>query len=254
MNKITEISIAYVMLNEDILLEDRLDYLKTNTKTLSTEHDPLAKHKSTSDIVQHLADNADPTKNKAHTQYAVGLYRNKALKQEDAPRLKSALENFDKYKGKLSPEDKQLTTKNYPTVSHIEDKIAPHLGTMTSKKQAEKTLDQPGHKLVHEDKDIAIYHLTDKDASKNLYGGGHTRGGTGTSWCTAARSDDNMFKNYADQGKIHVIHRKSDGAVFQMHPESNSFMDAKDNPISHEDFKSIAEPLHKAWKKNPDLI
>ena len=251
---ITETAIAYVLMNEDLLLEDRLDYLKQNTKTLPTDHDPLGKHKDTPSIVQHLADNADPSKNKAHTQYAVGLYRSKALKQEDAPRLKSALENFDKYKGKLSPEDKQLTTKNYPTVSHIEDKIAPHLGTMTSKKQAEKTLDQPGHKLVHEDKDIAIYHLTAKEPSQNLYGGGHAKGGTGTSWCTAARSDNCMFDQYHKQGKIHVIHRKSDGAVFQMHPESNSFMDAKDNPISHEDFKSIAPALHKAWKEKPELV
>jgi hypothetical protein len=251
---ITESAIAYVLMNESILLEDRLEYLKQNTKTLSTDHDTLAKHKDTPSIVQHLADNADPTKNKAHTQYAVGLYRNKALKQEDAPRLKEALANFDKYKGKLKPEEKQLTTKNYPSISHIEDKIAPHLGTMTSKKQAEKTLDQPGHKLVHDDKDISIYHLTAKEPSQNLYGGGHAKGGTGTSWCTAARSDNCMFDQYHKQGKIHVIHRKSDGAVFQMHPESNSFMDAKDNTISPEDFKSIAPALHKAWKEKPEIL
>ena len=250
----TETSIAYVMLQESILIENRLQYMKDNTKTLSTDHDTTGEHKDTADIVQHFADHGDPTANKAHTQYAVGLYRNKAIKQEDAPRLKAALTSFDKYKGKLKPEEKQLTTKNYPTISSIEDKIAPHEGTMTSKKEAQKTLDQPGHKLVHDDKDISIYHLTDAEASKNLYGGGHQRGGTGTSWCTAARSENNMFSQYHKQGPIHVIHRKSDGAVFQTHPESNSFMDAKDNPISAEDFKSIAPALHKAWKEKPELL
>jgi hypothetical protein len=250
---ITETAIAYVMLNKDILLEDRLQYLKDTTKKLDTSHDTTGTHKETSDIVQHFADNGDPTKNKQHTQYAVGLYRNKAIRQEDAGRLKSALGNFEKYKGKLKPEEKVMSIKNYPTISAIEDKVAPHLGTMSSKKEAEKTLDQPGHKNVYEDKDIAIYHLTDVDASKNLYGGGHQRGGTGTSWCTAARSDANMFKNYHDKGPLHVIHRKSDGAVFQMHPDSNSFMDAKDNPISAEDFKSIQPAFHKALRATDDL-
>lgn len=254
MKKSSEIAIAYVMLNEDILVEDRIQYLKDNTKTLDTSHDTTGEHKDTADIVQHFADHGDPSKNKSNTQYAVALYRNKVIRQEDAPRLKNAITDFEKYKGKLKPEDKQLTTKNYPNIASIEDTIAPHQGTMTSKKEAQKTLEQPGHKLVHDDKDIAIYHLTDAEASKNVYGGGHQRGGTGTSWCTAVRSDNNNFKQYADQGKIHIIHRKSDGAVFQMHPESASFMDHKDNPISADDFKSIATPLHAAWKKNPDLI
>jgi hypothetical protein len=251
---ITETALAYVMMNESILLEDRLQYLKDNTKKLDTSHDTTGEHKDTPAIVQHLADHADPSKNKQHTQYAVGLYRNKAIKQEDAPRLKSALENFDKYKAKLAPEDKQLTTKNYPSISHIEDKIAPHLGTMASKKEAEKNLDQPGHKLVHEDKDIAIYHLSKKEPSQNLYGGGHQRGGTGTSWCTAARSDNCMFDQYHKQGKLHVVHDKSNGKVYQYHTESNSFMDAKDNPIEPEDFKKIAPALHKAWKAKPELL
>jgi hypothetical protein len=253
MKKNTEIEIAYIMLNEDIMLEDRLSFLKSNTKTLDTSHDTTGNLKDTPEIVQHFADQGDPTKNKAHTQYAVSLYRNKAIRQEDAPRLKAALTDFEKYKGKLKPEDKQMNSKSYPDIASIEDKIAPHLGTMASKKEAEKNLDQPSHKLVHEDKDIAIYHLSDAEASKNLYGGGHSRGGTGTSWCTAARSDNNMFNQYHKQGPMHVIHRKSDKAVFQYHPESGSFMDAKDNAITPEDFKSIAPSLHTAWKKNPDL-
>lgn len=251
---INEVAIAYVLSNESLLLEDRMDYLKQNTKPLSTDHDTLAKHKDTPSIIQHLADHGDPTKNKSHTQYLIGLYRNKTIRQEDTPRIHTALTDFEKYKGKLKPEEKQLTTKVYPSIASVEDKIAPHLGTMASKKEAQRTLDQPGHKLVHDDKDISIYHLTDAEASKALYGGGHQRGGTGTSWCTAARSEGNMFKNYAEEGPIHVVHRKSDGAVFQYHPESNSFMDAKDDPISAEDFKSIAPALHAAWKKNPSLI
>lgn len=254
MEMLTEVQIAYVMGRTDILLESRLEYLKQNTKTLSTDHDTTGKLKDTGDIVQHFADHGDPTTNKAHTQYAVGLYRNKTIKQEDAGRLKEALTGFEKYKGKLKPEEKTVSTKNYPNIASIEDKIAPHLGTMTSKKEAQKTLEQPGHEKVYDDEHISVFHLKDEEASKNIYGGGHQRGGTGTSWCTAARSDNCMFKDYAKQGSLHVIHRKSDGAVFQMHPHSNSFMDSKDNEISHDDFKSISKPLHKAWKEVPSIL
>ena len=254
MYMLNEVQIAYVMNRQDLMLEDRIEYLKQNTAPLSSDHDTTGEHKETSDIIQHLADHADPTPTKVHTQYAVGLYRKKVMKQEDAGRLKSALTSFDKYKGKLKPEEKQLTVKNYPTIASIEDKIQPHLGTMTSKKEAEKTLDQPGHKRVYDDDHISVFHLTGEEASKNIYGGGHQRGKTGTSWCTSARSGDCMFKKYAEQGNIHVIHRKSDGAVFQMHPESNSFMDAKDEKISHDDFKSIAPHLHKAWAKAPSIL
>lgn len=251
--RITETAIAYVLMNESILLEDRLDFLKQNTKKLSTDHDTTAEHKETPDIIQHFADNGDPTKNKLYTQYAVNLYRNKSIRQEDAPRLKDALTNFDKYKHKLSPEDRQLNVKMYPNISTIEDKVAPHVGGL-SKKESKTKLDQPGHKLVYDDNNISIYHLSSKDAAKNIYGGGHERGGTGTSWCTAVRSDKNVFDTYNAKGKIHVVHRKSDGSVYQYHPESAQFETAGHGEISPEDFKSIMPSLHKAWKENPELL
>lgn len=251
---------SYTELNEELLTENRIQFLKDTTKELDTSHDPQGEHKDTPSIIQHLADNADPTRNKAHTQYAVGLYKAKSIRQEDAPRLNAALTNFDMYKAKLSPEDKQLTVKSYPTISSIEDKIAPHLGTMVSKKQAEKTLDQPGHRLVYDDKDISVYHLTDEDASKNLYGGGHERGGTGTSWCTAARSGNNLFKHYSGQGPIHVIHDKKNNEVYQIHiPKegedgSYQFMNRKNKEITPEQFSTIQKPFHKFIEKHENEI
>lgn len=252
--RIDEIAISYVMQNMNLLTEDRIQFLKDNTKKLSTEHDPHGEHKKPEDIIQHFADNGDPTKNKVHTQYLVNLYKSGKIRQEDTPQAHETLTNFEKYKVKLSPEDKQLNVKSYPKLSDVEDKIAPHVGTMASKKQAEKTLDQPGHVKKYEDDKIAIYHLKDAETSKNLYGGGHSRGGLGTSWCTAARSDDNRFNQYNKDGPMHVVHRKSDGAVFQYHPDSNQFQDAKNNEISHEDFKSISPSLHKAWEKHPEIL
>ena len=244
----------WIELNEGfLLLENRIQYLKDHTKELDTSHDTLGVHKTPEDIIQHFADHGDPTKNKAHTQYLVNLYKNKSIRQEDAPRVHQALSNFEKYKAKLAPEDKQVNTKTYPSIGDVEEKIAPHLGTMASKREAKVNLDQPGHELKYEDDKIKVYHLSDKEASQNLYGGGHERGGTGTSWCTAARSKDNMFDRYHKEGNLFVVHNKDNGNVYQYHPASTQFMDKKDQTISHKDFGEIADNLHKAWDKHPEL-
>ena len=251
--KSIEVQVAYVMMNESILLEDRIDYLKQNTPKLDISHDSTAEHKDTPSIIQHLADSADPSKKKVYTNYLVGLYKNKAIRQDDAPYAHETLSNFDKYKSKLPEADRNISIKQYPNLSDIADKVAPHVGTLASKKSGEREFNQPGHDLKYEDDKIKIYHLASKEASQNLYGGGSERGGTGTNWCTAARSKDCRYEPYRERGEMHVVHRKSDGAVFQYHPAGNEFMDAKNNQISHEDFGTIADSLHKAWDKHPEL-
>lgn len=262
-NAVTEASIAYVMMNESILLEARIDYLKANTKPLSTDHDPLAKHKETPDIIQHFADNADPTKNKQHTQYIVGLYRNKAIRQEDASAIKETLTNFEKHKGKLDSNDRQLTAANYPRISDLDAKLKPHLGTASTNKEATQQLKDntniPGkHPLVYEDDKIKIYHNADKETAKKMYASTKDKkpGAFPSEWCTSRDTEHNMFDDYlkSEGGKYHVIHRKSDGKIFQIHPQSNQFHDANNDDISAEDFKSIAPSFHKAIEKHPEII
>jgi hypothetical protein len=253
-NQISESTIAYVMMQENLLLESRLDYLKANTHPFDMSHDATREHHSIGAIVDHFANNADPTVNKQHTQYALGLYKNKAIRQEDAYKVKDALTTFEKYKHKLAPADKNMTVKNYPTVKSITDKMQPFEGTHASKAEEKKSLTTQGHDLKYEDDHIKVYHLGNKTASQEIYGGGASRGGTGTDWCTAARSKDCRFDDYHKRGKLHVVHRKSDGAVFQYHAHEDQFMDKHDETIKPEDFKSIAPSLHKAWKQDPSLL
>jgi len=245
-------------------LEDRIQYLKDNTSNLSTEHDPHAQHKSTPDIIQHLADHGDPTKKKIYTQYLTNLYKSGGMKQEDTDRAKDVLSNFDKYKTKLSGDAKQLTVKQYPSLTHIETAVEPHVGTAVTNKEKSvevkakaETGNLPGHELKYEDENIKIFHLKDADTSKKLYASKNdkTPGAIHpTEWCTARDTSNNMFDRYNSDGPLHVVHRKSDGAVFQYHSHSNQFMDHKDNEISHADFKTIAPSLHKAWREQPDLV
>lgn len=262
--RIDEIAFAYVMANENLLMEDRLQFLKDNTKKLDTSHDTTAVHKETPDIIQHFADKADPTKNKVHTQYLVNLYKNKKIRQEDTDRAQDVLSNYEKYKHKLSPEDKQINVKRYPTLTDLEAKIKPHIGTAATKKEAASGLKEqalegklPGHELKYEDDKIKVFHLKDADTSKKLYASNNdkTPGAVHpTEWCTARDTSNNMFDRYHNEGKLHVVHRKSDGKVFQYHTHGNQFMDPEDNEINHEDFKSIAPSLHKAWEKHPELL
>jgi hypothetical protein len=256
--RLLEVQIAYVMMNESILLEDRIDYMIQNTPKLDTSHDITAEHKDTPSIIRHLADKGDPSRNKVYTAYLVNLYKNKSIRQDDTPHAHETLSNFDKHKHMLPVGDRNISAKLYPTLSSIADKVAPFAGKLASKKEGKRNLEQPGHELKYEDDKIKIYHLTGKDASQNLYGGGSERGGMGTNWCTAARSDDCRFDSYRKEGEMRVVHRKSDGAVFQYHvpkdeSRSGEFQDAKNNAISHEDFGTIADSLHKAWEKHPEL-
>lgn len=250
------------ILSEEMLMENRLEWIKKNTPALDTSHDPHGEHKDTADIVDHFAEKGDPTKKKVHTQYLVALYKNKALRQEDAYRAHSTLSDFEAYKNKLSPDDKQLTVKRYPNLATINDKVAPFIGTGSTNAEAakiaqSKEYDSPEHEKVWEDDKIKIYRLNDKDTSQKLYGKSNDKnpGVFPTDWCTATQQDEhNMFDHYSKQGPIHVIHRKSDGAVFQYHQAADQFMDKDDKEISSGDFESFKDSLHKAWDEKPELL
>lgn len=247
-------------LSEDMLMENRIDWLKNNVKPINTSHDSFAAHRDTPAIIDFLADKADPSKKKVHTQHLIKMYHNGAFRQEDAPRVRDALSNFDKYKSKL-PEDKR-NINQYTRVSDIESAVAPHIGTATTKSeerdQLKSNLNIPDkHELKYDDSNISVYHLTDEETSQKLYGSktAKTPGAFPTEWCTAWQQPRVCQLNtYHKRGNLFVVHRKSDGAVFQYHPKTNSFMDASDNEIGPSDFDSIKSSLHKAWAQDRSLL
>lgn len=257
---ISMVTESFEILSEEMLMEDRIDYLKKNVKSINSHHDTFAAHRSPEDIIDFLADKADPSKKKVHTQHLIRMYNGGAFRQEDAPRVRDALSNFDKYKAKL-PEDKRDIGK-YSRISDIETAVAPHIGTASTKaeekQQLKQNLDIPGkHELKYDDENISIYHVKDEETSQKLYGSktANQPGVFPTEWCTAwSGSRECQFKNYHSQGNLFAVHRKSDGAVFQYHPKTNQFMDRNDDRISSEDFESLKPSLHKAWSKDRSLL
>jgi len=245
-----------------VLLENRIQFLKDKNPDIDTSHDPMAIHKNAGDIIDHISNSADPTPKKTYSQWLVNMYKKGQFKQEDAYKLKGDMDTFSKHNKKLEKTD----IGQYKSVDELKGAVAPYHEVAATKKELQKQLQgnahEPGHELKYEDDNIQIYHLHDKAVAKKLYarkGDQHPGKLCPTEWCTSTEDEKhNMFDYYLSEkhpgSKLHVVHRKSDRAVFQYHPESNQFMDSDDNAISVDDFKSIAPSLHKAWKENPDLI
>lgn len=240
-------SSASQQLYEEILEEGRIDFLKQKFPNVNTSHDPYALHKDPHAVIDFLANNVDPSKNKVHTQWLVNQYHRGGFRQEDAGRVRDALVNFDQHKSKLPVEQRDIG--RYGRVSDLENAVAPHIGTANTK--AERIMGQgemPGLTKKYEDENIKIHHLHDKATSCKVFGGE-------TKWCTASKDEDrNMFDHYNSEGKLHVITRKKDGAVFQYHVNSNQFMDKNDDPISSKDWDSIKDSVHKAWDQDKSLL
>lgn len=232
----------------ELLTESRIDFLKNQYKDkISTEHDPLAQYKDSDSIIDHLSA-ADPTKNKKYTQWIVGQYKKGNLKQEDTFRLTDALNTFDLHSKKLPLN----SIHQYKTIESLKSAVKPfeEMEAPESNKDKKERIKHEGLEHIYGDDKIDMYHLKTKDASQQLYGGGAKIGKT--DWCTAVRNENCYFDHYNEQGPLFTIHRKSDGELFQFHPDSGQFMDRHDNTIKPHDFESIKDSFHKAEEKNFD--
>lgn len=237
-----------LLAEEMLLLENRMEFLKKNFEgKLDTSHDSNAKHQSHADIVDHFAQHADPTAKKTHTQWILGQYQKKNIRQEDHPRIHQALSDFDTHKAKLEKKD----INQYKKISDVEDAVAPHLGTFASKRKETQSVKHEGAEKVWEDDNISIHRMKTKEAACHY--------GKGTKWCTAAEKG-NMFDEYHKDGPLHVIMHKKDKdesgrqRKWQYHTNSAQFMDERDNEINKDDFEKIKPSLHKAWKEKPELL
>lgn len=241
-----------------MLLENRIEFLKKTYPTIESDHDTHAVHKDAPAIIQHFADNGDPTKKKLHTQWIIGQYRKKNIRQEDTPRINRVLTEFEKHKAKLENKD----INKYNSLSEVEDAVAPHEGTASTRKEAAHMFDQKGTTKIYDDDDISVHRLDTKQGAINA--------GEGTDWCTANKDDKhNMYHAYMNKDTypgpdIHTIidkkNKRTDakyrGQVrkYQFHTASNQFMDERDNPISKEDFESIKPAFHRFIDKHPESV
>lgn len=101
----------------------------------------------------------------------------------------------------------------------------------------------PDLKLLGEKNGTKLYHIQSEDAAK------HVAKCAGAKWCTGWEGG-NMFHSYSKN--LYLLHGK-DGAVHQIHTESDQFMDKKDRPVQPEELVHRYPELHDIAKKAPDL-
>ena len=221
-----------------LILEDRLNKIKDIFKNkIDTSHDTLAQHKDSDAIVDHFATHADPSQNKAHTQWIVSRYRQGQFRQEDHPRIHEALSTFDKpsVKTALKAAKKPTDINQYKSLSDLEDAVEPHKEAISGKEK-EKKIKSEGADLVHSGNGVTIHHIKTKGAACSY--------GAGTKWCTAGEKN-NMFDHYNKEGPIFVIQHQ--GRKYQFHNDSYQFMDEKDNPT---DISKVHPDIQKEMAKS----
>lgn len=143
------------------------------------------------------------------------MYANGNIKLGDIPELKTALVTYDKNKSQLPTiKDCKSLSELIEWVKDLSDDFKPVRKQSKAKADLEK---------VYEDDEWVVYVPHSHAAAR--------RGGEGTHWCTASENDY-YYNMYSKQGLLYINIRKSDGAKFQFHFESNQLMDANDEPVS----------------------
>ena len=225
----------------ELLTEDRIDYLKNQYKDkLSTDHDQLAKHKESDKIIDHFAGKADPSTGKVHTQWLVGQYAKKNIRQEDAPQLKSTLNDFALVKDNLEKKD----LNQYKDVGELRDAIATQKATVEKKvkaKRAEAEEKSASMEKLYDEDGVTGYKIPNRAASIKNYGPAGVL--AQTHWCTAANSDNNMFNHY--KGGKYTMHFPN-GEVLQYHHQSGQIMDKYDRPVQEGDPRFAEHEHHIA--------
>lgn len=172
-----------------------------------------------------------------YAPYLVKLYFAGEIKLiEDLYRTQPLLQLFDKVKTKL----KQRDITQY-SLDELKQALEPYQDAISN-----KNIDPAKDKQFLENKtmtrliktpnfEIVVPHT--QETSCLL--------GKGTDWCTAADDDHNMWHDYAHDGNLYVI--RAGDKRFQLHYESDSFMDVDDNNVSKEDIAYLSK--FPEWKK-----
>lgn len=220
-----------------LLLENRLEFLAGKYKSIDTSHDTLAKHREVSDIVSHFADKADPTTKKKHTDHILRWYSKGHIRQEDHPRINTALKSFEANKSSLPEKD----LGRYKTFSDLESAVSAikptsEVSTPWSKTtRAQKDAVESGSKVIHDDDTHIVRKVNSYEAMKVL--------GSNTKWCVVPSEE--TFHGYRKDGPLFHVHDKKTDERFLLHDNSKQYMDVHDVSAGRENLESKFSGLSK---------
>jgi len=148
---------------------------------------------------------------------------------EDLYKVADSLKAFDVKKNKgfwKDPKD----INQYKAIEDLRTAVDKYEGVKAKNefKVSSKDVSEEDIDVVYEDSDWIVKVPKTREASCVL--------GRSTEWCTASQGEDNMFDHYTKSvypgTKLYVITNKNDPTQkYQLHNDSNQFMDSKDNQI-----------------------
>lgn len=208
-----------------MLVEDRLDFLKTNLgPKIKFDHDTTGKINEPNALIDHIANKVDPTVSKAHTQWVGTQYAKGNIRQEDFPRVKKALKGFEMVKKNLVNKD----INGFKTLSDLEDHVAVQKPRAEAEIKAKEGKEQSqGLEKQYESEHGTGFKIPNKTTSISMYGSAGKA--AQTNWCTAANSSNNMFNSY--KGGKYTFHTPENN-VLQFHHDSGQIMDVKDHHVN----------------------
>jgi hypothetical protein len=190
---------------------------------------------------------------------------------EDLYRTTEALQKFDRFKGQLEQEDRDINKHDINSLTDItiDFSLEKTKASKEERKEASKTYEHPGGEVIHKGANWSVIKIEDqgelgKDAAC-FYGGYGLNTAKGeSSWCTSAPGGS-MFNHYIKSGPLYVIlpneaksFRSDDVKTgeksglpalrYQFHFPSNQFMDPQDRQIDLINFLNENPELKEVFK------
>jgi len=227
----------FLLILTEAVSDNRIKQTKNKFKSISTSHDPDAIHTNSDDIVQHFADNADPSDKKEHLQWIMNQYKKGNVKQEDDQDIHKTLTNFRTYQKKLGEKD----LNRYKHVDDVKKALEPHVGTDASYKAIVPHPDAP---LIHKHGEHEVHELNSTDASRHYFRGG--------SVCTARNDEHCQHDNYSRDGQLYHVKARGENGKFK---DYNLFLSNDTDIRGHElaDKENKHEEFKDFIKRNPEL-
>ena len=204
--------------------------------------DPDEQMKAVAYYLERL-ERADPTKNKQYVQNLIKFYIGGERLEDLQSTAVDYLTKFHKLKAKKqipSPRNDINRYANFGDFASVIDEYPDPEKAEKSKGDAQE---------VYKDANVRVI-MPENEEAACYYG-------QGTRWCTAADSN-NMFDSYNSDGPMFILLPTKphyDGEKYQIHPESEQYMDESDSEVYVKDLMDRFGPGFTDWlfEADPNL-
>jgi len=200
-------------------------------------------------LILSAIETKDPTPNKAYTSWLAKMYAKAGggLRIEDINR-NDMIRLYDLAKKRRMIKPEHADINRFKFYQDFEDTMENEYNNLDDVEQG-KEQEQGSASKVYEDGNVQVIVPHDEAAS--------CRYGRGTRWCTAATRGQNYFDQYNRQGKLYILIPKKpmyEGEKYQLHFQSNSFMDENDDSVSFRHIiKRFPELIQFFLKNEPEI-